>query len=163
MQNLKTLLELLLNNQFDFVLVGGFAGVVHGSNLVTQDLDICMSLTTDEITKLRKILSDYHPKHRMNPNFQPDFIDYPKDISNINNIYLITDLGILDIMNSQPPVGDFDRIKKDAIEIKIFGHTCKVISIEDLLTVKKSMKRPKDIETSKILEKIKNLKTNPSA
>jgi len=43
MQNLRQLLERLLENKIDFVLVGGFAGVVHGATMVTQDLDICSS------------------------------------------------------------------------------------------------------------------------
>jgi len=39
-QNLKALLERLLENKIDFVLVGGFAGVIHGATLVTSQLHL---------------------------------------------------------------------------------------------------------------------------
>ncbi len=41
MQNLSDLLQRLHDHDVEFVLVGGFAAVLHGSMQVTQDLDIC--------------------------------------------------------------------------------------------------------------------------
>ncbi len=152
MQNLKALLERLLQNQVDFVLIGGFAGVMHGSTLVTQDLDICAAITPDNIALLRKTLRDLKPRHRMNPNFKPSFLDEPKDLAGLNNIYLETDWGILDILSQVLPAGEFSEIKCRAIEVNLYGHSCKVISIEDLITVKAAMKRPKDLAT---LEELK--------
>lgn len=157
MQNLKQLLERLLKNNIDFVLVGGFASVLHGSTLVTQDLDICVAITDEEIQKLRKALVDLNPIHRMNPSFTPSFLDYPKESDQLKNIYLKTDLGILDIMSELPPIGDFNRIKDKAIQIDLYGHKCRVISIEDLILIKQNMTRPKDKETLKILQKIHDL------
>lgn len=52
-QSLKALLERLLAHHIDFVLIGGFAAAVHGSTLVTQDLDICIAITEGEVAKLR--------------------------------------------------------------------------------------------------------------
>ena len=75
MQNLRQLLERLLENKIDFVLVGGFAGVVHGATMVTQDLDICMAMTDEEVSKLRIALEGLNAVHPMNPNFQPAFKD----------------------------------------------------------------------------------------
>lgn len=39
MTNFKDLLQRLNQNKVDFVLIGGLAGVVHGSALATSDLD----------------------------------------------------------------------------------------------------------------------------
>jgi hypothetical protein len=61
-QNLKALLE----RENDFVLVGGFASVIHGATLVTQDLDICVAMTEEQVEKLRTALTDLHPILRMN-------------------------------------------------------------------------------------------------
>jgi len=38
---LNRLIERLSDAGIDFVVVGGFAGVLHGSTLVTRDLDVC--------------------------------------------------------------------------------------------------------------------------
>ncbi|MGK5082468.1 nucleotidyltransferase [Bdellovibrionota bacterium FG-1] len=143
-QNLKSLLERLLSFKVDFVLIGGFAAVIHGSTLVTRDLDICAAITETEIAKLRDALKDLHPRHRINPNAKHSFLEYPADIRGTNNIYLETDLGVLDILSKIPPAGDFNEIKSRAFEISLYGHICKVISIDDLIEIKKAMNRPKD-------------------
>ncbi|MGZ3743506.1 MAG: hypothetical protein ACXVBQ_06575 [Pseudobdellovibrionaceae bacterium] len=93
----------------------------------------------------------------MNPNIQPSFLEYPKDLSTVNNIYLKTNFGILDIMSELPPIGSFNTIKKNSLEISLYGHRCKVISLEDLIKIKQSMSRPKDQETLRELLKIKSL------
>lgn len=142
--NLNSLLKTLLESKIDFVLIGGYAAVVHGSSQVTQDLDICAVMTEAELSKLRTALKDHNPKHRMNPNFQPSLDEIPRPGERMNNIYLKTDLGVLDILEHVDPVGDFQRVKEKSIQISIFGATCKVISLDDLITVKQSMSRPKD-------------------
>jgi len=35
------LLKRLIGHEVEFVIVGGVAGVLHGSSLVTRDLDVC--------------------------------------------------------------------------------------------------------------------------
>lgn len=153
--NLKALLERLIAHNVDFVLIGGFAATVHGCTLVTQDLDICAAITEAEVTKLREALKDLHPKHRMNPNAKHSFLEYPTDIKGINNIYLETDLGVLDILSQSQPAGSFEEIKGRSIEIALYGKKCRVISIDDLIRVKESMKRPKDLQTVHELKIIK--------
>jgi predicted nucleotidyltransferase len=144
MENLNNLLKTLLESKIDFVLIGGYAAVLHGSSQVTQDVDICAVMTEAQLTALRMTLKDFKPVHRMNPDFQPSLLDVPKPGQKMNNIYLRTDLGILDILENVEPVGDFHRVNEKAIEISLFGHKCKVISLDDLIAVKKSMPRPKD-------------------
>jgi hypothetical protein len=158
-QNLKALLETLLKSEADFVLVGGFAAVVHGSTLVTQDLDICTAITEEQVAKLRDALKDLHPRYRMNPSAKHSFLEYPKDMQGTNNIYLETDLGVLDILSKVPPAGSFDEIKKRSIEISIYGHICRVISIDDLIKIKEAMNRPKDQQAAQELRIIR-LKQN---
>jgi molybdopterin-guanine dinucleotide biosynthesis protein len=41
---LNQLIERLCDADIDFVIVGGFAGTLHGSTLVTRDLDVCAVL-----------------------------------------------------------------------------------------------------------------------
>ena len=43
-QQLHHLIQRLSDAEIDFVIVGGFAGIVHGSSLVTRDLDLCAVL-----------------------------------------------------------------------------------------------------------------------
>lgn len=144
LNNLNNLLKVLLESNIDFVLIGGFAGVVHGSTQVTRDLDICVLISAAEVQKLRNALRDLHPRHRMNPNFKPSFLVEPKTIEGLNNIYLETDLGVLDIISTVSGVGSFEDVKRRSIEISIFDHKCKVISIDDLILAKEILGREKD-------------------
>ncbi len=159
MQNLNNLLGLLLKNNIDFVLVGGFAGVVHGASQVTKDLDICYLLNSDNVEKLRRALTEINPKHRMTVLPKLSFLEHPKDSTGLSNIYLETDLGVLDVLGEVTGVGDFHAIKSHAIEISYMDYRCKVISIEDLIRVKERMTRDKDksllVELKAIFEKIR--------
>lgn len=159
MQDLSKLLKTLLENDIDFVLIGGFAAVVHGSTLVTQDLDICSAMTIENVEKLRSVLKDLNPIHRMNRKANLSFLDHPKSLEGLNNIYLDTDLGLLDILSATQPAGDFETIKTNAIDIPLYGFNCKVISIDDLIMVKESMKRPKDLQAVIELKKVKELES----
>lgn len=153
--NLKALLERLLAHNVDFVLMGGFAASVHGCTVVTQDIDICAAITEEEVAKLREALKDLHPKHRMNPNAKHSFLEYPAELKGTNNIYLETDLGVLDILSQAQPAGSFAEIKSRSFEIPLFGRKCRVISIDDLIAVKEKMNRPKDHQAVRELRLIK--------
>ena len=98
MKNLNNLLKLLLKNNIDFVLVGGFASTLYGSSMVTRDIDVCYACTPESIETLRTILKDINPVHRQTSQ-KFSFIEIPKDTANLNGLYLNTDLGILDILN----------------------------------------------------------------
>jgi predicted nucleotidyltransferase len=145
--DLKALLKKLLDHDVDFVLAGGLACTVHGSPLVTQDIDICVAMNDAQIAKLRDALRDVAPRFRMNPNFKTSFLDHPKKGEILKNIHLETDLGILDIMSELQPVGNFDTVKQRAITINLYGHRCHVVAIEDLIRIKETMSRPKDKES----------------
>jgi predicted nucleotidyltransferase len=157
--NLKILLQKLLNHNVDFVLAGGLACTVHGSPLVTQDIDICVAINDTQLLKLREALRDVTPRFRMNPNFKPSFLEHPKRGDELKNIYLETDLGVLDIISELQPVGAFEIVKQRSITIKLYGHPCHVVCLEDLIRIKETMSRPKDKETllhlRAILKKLK--------
>lgn len=121
--------------------------MVHGSPLVTQDIDICIAIDEVQIEKLRTALQDLAPRHRRNPNFKPSFLDYPDRLEGLKNIYLETSLGILDVMSELRPIGSFEKVKESAISIPLYGHQCRVVCIEDLIRIKETMTRPKDKET----------------
>jgi predicted nucleotidyltransferase len=142
--DLNYLLKALLEHDVEFILIGGFASVIHGSNHVTQDLDICAVMSNDQIAKIRLALKDLSPIHRMNLQAQISFNDRPLPDESVQNIYLQTDAGVLDILSSVTGVGDFEELKKTAIQVSLFGKKSLVISIDDLIKSKRSMTRPKD-------------------
>ncbi|MDI1249093.1 MAG: nucleotidyltransferase [Lacunisphaera sp.] len=137
----------------EFVVVGGFAGVLHGSSYVTDDLDICAVMSTETVAKLRATLTDLHPVHRMTPQ-RLSFLEYPPAGQLLANIYLETDAGIVDVLGNVLGIGDYQALARHAIEVPLFGRKCRVISLEDLIAAKEAMGREKDLLTAKELRAI---------
>ena len=151
MQDFRQLLERLADSGLDFVIVGGYAAVTHGSSLVTRDLDICMVLSNDTVEKLRAVLAQWNPKHRMTPQ-SLSFLEFPKS-GPIQNLYLRTDVGVVDILSSVLGVGDFGELRKNAENFEINGRVYHVISLQDLIVAKEAMGREKDLLAVKELDR----------
>jgi predicted nucleotidyltransferase len=153
MQDFSQLLRRLSDSGLDFVIVGGYAAISHGSSYLTRDVDICVLLTDENIAKLRRALGDWNPKHRMTPQ-KLSFLSYPPAGQPLSNIYLQTDKGVVDILTSVLGVGDFVRLKSHAEELEVDGQRYHVISLGDLITAKEAMGREKDLLTAKELRAI---------
>lgn len=153
MRNLKLLIQRLADSGVDFVIVGGFAGVLHGSAYVTEDLDICAVFSVENVEKLRDALRDLQPVHRMTHQ-KLSFLEHPDDPRRLANLYLETEAGIVDILGSVLGIGDYAALAKNAVEVPLFGRTCRVISLEDLIKAKEALGRDKDLLTAKELRAI---------
>ena len=153
MQDFSVLLKKLAEAGLDFVIVGGFAAITHGSSYLTRDVDICAVLTSENVARLRAALADWNPKHRMTPQ-RLSFIVYPPAGQSVNNLYLQTDMGVVDILSSILGVGDFERLKQNAEQVEIDGRCYRVMSLSDLITAKEALGREKDLLTAKELRAI---------
>lgn len=114
MPSLHRLLSRLADAGLGFVVVGGYAGVLHGSSLVTNDIDICAVLSVENIERLRAALRDLHPFHRVTHR-HVSLLDHPGPGEKVANLYLETDDGVLDVLSTITGVGDYDRLKREAI------------------------------------------------
>ena len=121
-------------------------------------MDHLTSLNTDNIEKLRLALKNLDPKHHMNPSHKPSFFDEPKKTEGLQNIYLETKAGILDIVTLDESIGNFNDLKQRALTVTLFGYDCRVLSLDDLIAVKRKLKRPKDLIVLDELIAIKNQK-----
>jgi hypothetical protein len=151
------LLGRLVEGDVDFVIVGGFAGVVHGCNYVTQDIDICCDFSPENLHRLQKALAGLHPVHRMTPNRLKLQLN-EDNCRQFNNLYLDTDVGQLDCISFIEGIGDFKKVKKASQIIKAGKIKLRVLSIDALIKAKKAMNRPRDKEAILQLEAIKRLK-----
>lgn len=144
---LEEILKRLILRRVEFVLVGGFAGVVHGAPIVTRDIDVCLKFTHDNLDRLASAFQDMHPVHRLAA--QP----IPFEITDTNwnrfrNIYLQTDLGILDCLGEVLGIGDFDQVISESESIDLPFGSITVLKIESLIRAKEAMGRPHDLQTS---------------
>lgn len=82
------------------------------------------------------------------------FLDNPGAGVALNNLYLETDHGIIDVLTSVLGVGDFARLKERAIKIPLYGRMILLISLEDLIVAKEAVGREKDLLAVKELRAI---------
>jgi hypothetical protein len=151
------LLTRLIETQVDFVLVGGFAGVVHGCSCVTQDIDICCDFSFENLLALQKAVSNLHPVHRMTPGRKRLNLT-EQTCSQFKNLYLDTDIGQLDCLSFIDGLGDYQTVKQASELIKIEDLPLRILNLDGLIKAKKAMNRPRDRQVIFELEAIKKLK-----
>lgn len=151
-----SLLRRLTRAGVDFVIVGGYAGVVHGCTLLTQDVDICCAFSPANLLALQEAIADLHPVHRMTPGRQPLELT-AENAGQFRNLYLDTDLGPLDCLSEIQGLGSYDEVVKASQTIEIDGVLLRVLTIEALIAAKEAMNRPRDREAIRQLRAIQEL------
>ncbi|HCU24131.1 MAG TPA: hypothetical protein DF383_03860, partial [Deltaproteobacteria bacterium] len=79
------------------------------------------------------------------------------------DFYLVTDLGILDIVSRVEGVGDYYDVLQNSEEIDMYGGKCRIIGIADLIQSKKKLGRHRDLLTVMELEAIREEKNSNDA
>lgn len=153
MQNLSELTRRLIAGQVEFVLVGGFAAVAHGVTLVTRDVDICCRFNEANLMRVQLALADLHPVHRSRPDLPLALT--PDQCASLRNLYLKTDLGVLDCLGEVLGVGSFNEVAQHSVEVELPSGKCRVLGIDALIRAKEAMNRDHDRITVKHLQEIK--------
>jgi len=156
------LLERLVNAGVDFVIVGGFAGVVHGCTYVTQDVDICCDFSIANLLALQTAISDLDPVHRMTPGRKKLQLT-EQTCGQFKNLYLDTKIGQLDCLGFIDGLGDYDRVKRASMLVEVGDIKICVLDLDALIKTKRAMNRPRDKEALLQLEAIKKLKKSPDS
>ena len=151
------LLERLVNNGVNFVIVGGFAGIVHGCTYVTQDIDICCDFSPSNLLALQRAVSDLNPVHRMTPRRKKLELT-EEGCAHLKNLYLDTKEGQLDCLSFLDGLGDYSQAQQESEAIEVEGTKMRVLSLNALIRTKRAMNRPRDKEAVAQLEAIKELR-----
>lgn len=153
------LLNRLNQHQVDFVLIGGFAAAAYGATTVTQDIDVCFRFQRENIARLIAALRGTNPRFKVDPEKFP-FLETPETYENYKNLYLVTDVGYLDLLGTVTGVGGFDVVEKGAISIDLASFSCRVMGLQDLIRAKHALGRPKDLRVAAELEIISQRRNN---
>jgi hypothetical protein len=147
------LLERLNKHAVEYVLVGGVAAVVHGSQLVTGDVDICAPFEAPNLAKIVAALSDLQAKFRMTLDRRPLPLD-PQKLTGFKNLYLETSLGQLDILSEIAGVGTYHEVALHSVSLDLGGIVCRILDLDTLIQSKKALGRPRDLQSVIELEAI---------
>lgn len=155
MDPLIQILKRLNEQGVDFILIGGMAAIVHGSPVVTNDIDVCVSFSPENIPKILAALLPINSRIRSHPK-KMLLSDVIGNLNNIKNLYLSTDLGNIDLLGELPGVCSFEELRNRTVMLEIAPDlSCKVLDIDTLIAAKRVAARMKDKLTIQHLEAIK--------
>jgi hypothetical protein len=153
-QDDKALLSRLQSHHVEFVIIGGVCGLMHGVPLVTRDLDICCPFTVGNLRRLELAIGDLHPVHRLAANKVP--FELTEELcTRLKNLYLQTDLGILDCLSEVAGIGAYDHALEQSVAYHLSFGEFRILSIDALIVAKEAVGRERDREAVRYLRAIK--------
>jgi len=70
-KRLRDTVNRLIEFKVEYVLVGGYASLIHGSSLMTEDVDVALDMRPENLKRLYSALKDLHLLHRIGINKRP--------------------------------------------------------------------------------------------
>lgn len=148
-ENFVELIRTLEDDKVEYVLIGGFAIILHGFARATQDVDLFVNSTEENIDKLRSALKRLYKDNTINEITISELQKYPV-------IRYGTNLGFcIDIIISIGEKFSYNDLEFETIELE----SCKVriATPKTLYKLKKNTRREIDQLDIKFLKaKIKN-------
>ena len=139
------LLPELVKGGVDFILIGGVAGIVHGSARVTYDVDLVYCRSRDNIRRLARVLGPYSPYLRGAPRALPFSWD-EKTIQAGLNFTLTTTLGDIDLFGEVSGGNNYNDLLPHSFDVEVFGIHFKCVDLPTLIRIKQAAGRAKDLE-----------------
>jgi hypothetical protein len=143
MDSIRELLSRLDSAGVEYVVVGGVAARLHGSTLVTDDLDVCCPMSEQNMARLIQAIGGLHPRFRFHPK-EPPLPSDPGHLSTFHTLNLSTDIGNLDVLDQITGVGDFDKVLAQTITMEVDGRPTRVLDLDPLIAAKRAVSRDKD-------------------
>jgi hypothetical protein len=151
----ERILEVLTKHDVRYVLVGGFAAVIHGSPYVTTDIDVAPRLDRVNLDKLSAALRELNA--RVWTSTDPAGLAFEHDAESIARVAmwnLITDYGRLDVAFQPSGTGGYDDLVRDSLHLEILGVGVDVASLADVVRSKEAAGREKDRLVLPVLRRI---------
>lgn len=146
----RRLLGALARGEVDAVLVGGVAGAVRGSPLVSIGVEVCHSRSARNLETLAGVLTSLHARLRGG--------DAPLDpaaLAAVDTFRVDTDAGPLDCVGTPRGTTGYADLVRRADVIDLGGFGFRVASLDDLIRMKRAAGHPRDRAELEVLEAVR--------
>lgn len=143
--NFPELLPLLVRQHVRFIVVGGGAAIAHGSARATYNVDIVYARDPENIRALVAGLAPLRPYLRGAPPGLPFRWDEQKVQGGLN-FTLTTTQGDVDVLGEVAGGGGYEQLLPFSTVLEVFGVSCRFVTLEKLIQLKRAAGRPKDLE-----------------
>lgn len=151
-------LQALNDEDVDYVVIGGFAGTIHGSPTLTEDVDFVPDWSEPNLARLARALNRLNARIRIDGGVVPTKIDGAFLAAMPHMLNLATDAGDVDItFTPSGPLKDFDAWNERALLLDAGdGLMIRVASLDDVIDSKRAANRPKDLAGLPYLESLRD-------
>ncbi len=137
------ILALLNEHEVDFVVIGGTAGLSHGSAYPTYDLDVAYERGSANIVRLVRALREMDVTLAGGPADFPLRLD-EMTIDNGSNFTFETRFGRFDVLAHVAGISSYADLRAASRVERIAGLDVRVASIDHLISMKRAAGRTKD-------------------
>lgn len=138
------MLQGLTKAEVRFVVVGGVAAAAHGSQHVTNDLDVCYDATSDNVQRLATLLTSWQAYPRSIEPGLPFFMD-ARQFWAQPTMTLTSRAGDIDVLRHVTGVGDYAEARQRSVEVDAFDVRFRLLDLPALIAAKRAANRPKDV------------------
>ena len=139
----RPVLDALVRHGVDFVLIGGLAGVIHGSAYPTYDVDVVYGRSAKNLERLADALRELEATLRGAPKDLPLLLD-ARTLAAGQNFTFETKYGKLDVLGDPAGAPRYETLRADASQEEVDGLVVAVASIDHLIAMKEAAGRTKD-------------------
>jgi hypothetical protein len=142
----RTLLETLVAHGVDFVLIGGLAGVVHGSSYPTHDVDIAYARDDENLERLAAALRELSATLRGAPA-DVTFVLDAETLGAGAPLTFSTPHGPLDVLADPDGAPSYAALKRDSgAPVAVEGTPVRVASLDHLIAGIVAQRRQREEE-----------------
>jgi hypothetical protein len=138
-----------------YVVIGGLAGILHGSPQVTFDADICPERNNANLERLAAALREMGARVRTSE--VPAGLPFACDaafLARLEMLNLVTVFGDLDLSFQPSGTGGFVDLVTRAESMRVKEWDVQVAALEDVIRSKEAAARPKDQRSLPVLRQL---------
>lgn len=150
----EKVVQLFNSSKIEYIVIGGWAAILHGSVRTTVDSDFVYKRSTANIEKLVAALQPFSPYMRGAPPGLPFKFDKATIRNGLNFTLTTNGLGDLDLLGEVAGGGNFEALLPFSAEMDVMGLHVRCVNLETLIQLKRAAGRSKDLEALAELQTI---------
>lgn len=150
----RELFAALAQRDVEYITIGGIAIQAHGGQRLTQDLDIVIAASAENIARLSQALDDLDARILGPDGQRSRSAPSAPLLASSDQWHLITAHGALDVLTLPAHLGSFADMRARAHEVSLGELSVPIAHRDDLLSMKRAAGRPQDLADVQLLESL---------